>query len=217
MGRVEYLGELLDALQFNEQPEAITQRVSEIVDAPGSAPPPAAPATATPPPAPEGRDKATGRFTTGNKAARGNPFFRRMAALRSALLDEISEAKLRKLVSSLYYRALHCSDTAAAALLLKYAIGTPGPAADPDRAGLDEWQLLDACPTRAEIIRAVMDSIPPELAADYVLGFLPGDADTVRETVVKLGELGLRGVLFLQAHRNKDPKGPMSPSRLPDR
>jgi hypothetical protein len=52
--------------------------------------------------------------------------------------------------------------------VLAYAVGRPGPAADPDRADLDEWQLLDGWPTLAQILRAFLDGAEAAEAADLV-------------------------------------------------
>src|SRR5437762_2176906 len=43
-----------------------------------------------------GRD-AGGRFGAGNKAAKGNPFYRRLCQMRQAVLEEVGEEGLRKL------------------------------------------------------------------------------------------------------------------------
>jgi hypothetical protein len=107
---------------------------------------------ATPPPAAEGRD-AGGRFARGNKGGPGNPFARRVAELRSALLEAVTPERVRCLAEGLYQRALG-GDTAAAKLLLAYTLGRPAQAVDPDRLDLDEWRLRQDCPQLGDVIEA---------------------------------------------------------------
>jgi hypothetical protein len=92
--------------------------------------------TPTPAPAPkaEGRG-ADGRFTKGWKGGPGNPFARRVAALRSVLLDVVDEAQLRKIACRLAVMA-ELGDVAAAKLVFLYTLGKPAPAVDPDRLDL---------------------------------------------------------------------------------
>jgi hypothetical protein len=120
----------------------------------GAAAPPEGPAApaATPPPAAEGRD-AGGRFVRGNKGGPGNPHARRVAELRSALLEAVTPERVRCLAERLYERALG-GDTAAAKLLLAYALGRPAPPVDPDRLDLDEWRLRQECPHSADVYAA---------------------------------------------------------------
>jgi hypothetical protein len=115
-------------------------------------PPLAAPAGAQVPPA-SGRD-AGGRFAQGNAGGPGNPFARRVGALRRALLDFVTPQRLSELAQALFEPALG-GDVAAARLLLAYTLGQPAPAHDPDREDLDEWALLAADPTNGE---ALMDA-----------------------------------------------------------
>jgi hypothetical protein len=110
---------------------------------------------------------AKGTFAKGNAFARGNPNARRMAALRSALLRGLDEDKLGRLGELLYAEAM-AGDWAAAKLLLVYAIGKPGDAPDPDRLDLDEWKLLDAAPTLAQLGRAWLDGIPATSAVEVL-------------------------------------------------
>src|SRR5262249_42545557 len=107
---------------------------------------------ATPPALAEGRD-AGGRFARGNKGGPGNPHARRVAALRSALLEALTPERMQTLAERLYDRPL-AGDTAAAKLLLAYALDRPAPAVDPDRLDLDEWRLRQDCPQLAEVVEA---------------------------------------------------------------
>ena len=71
-----------------------------------------------------GGRNAAGRFAPGNPGGPGNPYARRVAALRAALLDAVSEEDLRALARSLVEKA-RGGDVAAAKLLLSYAVGRP--------------------------------------------------------------------------------------------
>src|SRR5262245_26088041 len=89
-----------------------------------------------------------GRFAAGNKAACGNPFARRMARLRSALLDAVTEGDIRELGRSLLQQAKG-GDVAAAKVLLAYLVGKPAEPNDPDRLDREELELLKAWPSLA--------------------------------------------------------------------
>ena len=78
-----------------------------------------------------GRD-ARGRFAPGNKVARGNPFARHMARLRSVALAAVSAQDLEAIVRQLV-TAAKAGDVAAAKVLLPYLLGRPPEAVDPDR------------------------------------------------------------------------------------
>src|SRR5262245_47921333 len=74
-----------------------------------------------------------GRCQKANKGGPGNPHGRRVAALRSALLDAVTPATLKKLVKKLTQMAL-AGDLDAAKLLLAYTVWKPAEATDPDKA-----------------------------------------------------------------------------------
>jgi hypothetical protein len=69
---------------------------------------------------------ATGRFVPGNQAAAGHrrPHAARVAELRSALFDEVTEDCLRRVIRSVL-QASYAGDMAAARLVLQYALGNP--------------------------------------------------------------------------------------------
>jgi hypothetical protein len=76
-----------------------------------------------------------------------------VAALRSALLEALTPERMRTLAERLYVRALG-GDTAAAKLLLAYALGRPAQSVDPDRLDQDEWRLRQDCPRYGDVIEA---------------------------------------------------------------
>jgi hypothetical protein len=70
-----------------------------------------------------GRDEH-GHFIAGNHAAKGNPFARRVAALRSALLDAITPDDIRAICTKLIEQA-RAGDIAAARTLFDRTLGRP--------------------------------------------------------------------------------------------
>jgi hypothetical protein len=140
--------------------------LSPSADGKVTSPPPAAAAR-------PGQDAATGKFLPGNKFGRGNPHYRRLAANRTAFLETVGPEQVKELAAQVFRRAL-AGDLEAAKIVLAYAIGRPGPAADPDRADLDEWQLLDGWPTLAQVMRALMDGAEVAEAVGMVQGALAG-------------------------------------------
>jgi len=94
-----------------------------------------------PDPAPQpGRD-AGGKFTRNNHFGKGNPFARRVAALREALFEEIDEAKFRRMVKDLCDMALS-KDLAAMKLVLLYMLGKPDDMVNPDDLDRLEYEQL---------------------------------------------------------------------------
>jgi hypothetical protein len=130
--------------------------------------------TARPPPAPapeqaraEGRDSASGRFTAGNHFGKGNPHARRMAALRTAFLETATPERMKELGAKLFAAAL-AGDWQAATLFLRYVIGRPSEAINPDTLDADEWERLSKQPRIADVVAAAMGTAPADLAADFV-------------------------------------------------
>lgn len=74
----------------------------------------------------DGRDRG-GRFTTGNRIAKGNAMAKRMQEHRAAVAGAISPAALFEVVDGLL-KAARSGDAAAARLLLEYTLGKPRPA-----------------------------------------------------------------------------------------
>jgi hypothetical protein len=89
-----------------------------------------------------------------------------MAALRASLLEGATAERMKALGEKLHEAALG-GDWTAAKLLLAYALGKPPQAVDADRLDLDEWRLLDAGPTLAQVLRAFIEGIDPEWATEF--------------------------------------------------
>jgi hypothetical protein len=109
-----------------------------------------------------GRD-VHGRFRPGNPGGPGNPFARKVAALRKALLDSVSEQDLKDILEMLKLKARQ-GDTAAIKLLLQYCVGKPAPAKDPDRLDIDEWQRLRQMRVGLQQFWKTVENIPACLA-----------------------------------------------------
>ena len=87
-----------------------------------------------------GRDPK-GRFTRGNRCGHGNPFARRVAALRTLLLHKVRDDDLDQIADLLVGKA-KAGDLVAVKLLFSYVLGRPAEQPDPDRLDVDEWDLL---------------------------------------------------------------------------
>ena len=84
--------------------------------------------------------KSNGQFAKGNKHGTGNPYARRVARLRSALLDAVGENGLADIVQGMI-SAAKGGDVAAAKLLLSYLLGKPVESVEPDYVEIHEREL----------------------------------------------------------------------------
>jgi len=111
-----------------------------------------------------GRD-SNGRFAPGNKLGPGNPFARRVAALRKALLSSVTDEDMKEMALVLKQRAKE-GDVAAIKLLFQYTLGKPSATTDPDRLDQDEWSnMQEKSRGWAEFAR-VVDGVPAATACD---------------------------------------------------
>ncbi len=104
------------------------------------------------------RDKR-GRFAKGNKFGCGNPFYRRLAAIRRAFATAVTHQETRLLARELYSAAKQ-GDRAAAALWMAYAIGRPEKVVDPDAVDVDEWHRFQQLPTSNADFERIWHRIP---------------------------------------------------------
>lgn len=82
----------------------------------------------------ENRDKR-GRFTAGNKAAKGNPYARKAAEMRSALYSSVSREDVCRIAAALKKQAIK-GDLKAISLLLDRLLG-------PAQVGIDLLERLE--------------------------------------------------------------------------
>ena len=98
-----------------------------------------------------------GQFATGNPGGPGNPYARRTAALRSALLDAVTEADIRAIAKALVKRARD-GEVPAVRELLDRLLGRAG-----DVQGV-------AAPTEIRVITGVPESEHEAQATGVVTG-----------------------------------------------
>ena len=87
-----------------------------------------------------GERDASGRFSKGNRGGSGNPYARRVARLRSLLLDPVTDKDLEAMVATLVNRAKK-GDIVAIREVLNRLVGKLAAAIDPDRLELDNRRL----------------------------------------------------------------------------
>src|SRR5262245_23927911 len=114
-----------------------------------------------------GRD-ANGRFATGNTLGKGNPFARRVAALREALFEEIDETKFRKMVKDLCEMALS-KDLAAMKLVLLYMLGKSDDMVNPDDLDRLEYEQLKRDKVHQKEVMAECSAHVPAKVANTML------------------------------------------------
>ena len=118
-------------------------------------------------PAADAGRATNGQFAKGNKCSLGNPFARRIGALRTAFLNAVTDADVAAVARKLAELAAS-GDVQAAALFLAYAVGKPTQAVNPDRLDLDEFAVVDATPTKARVMATMLEAIAPAAAAELV-------------------------------------------------
>jgi hypothetical protein len=97
-----------------------------------------------------GRQK-DGTFAPGNQAAKGNPFARRVARLRTVLLESVTEDDLRVIVKKILDKAKG-GDLAAAKTVFDYTTGKPKGTLNPDALDAEENELRNRIEEFAPII-----------------------------------------------------------------
>lgn len=105
---------------------------------------------------------ASGRFGPGNQFSLGNPHAKRVAQLRSAIFAAVTEKDLGELMRSLLTNAMQ-GDTAAAKLVLAYAVGAP--------QSMEEMRAEDESAER-DGKNAILSLIPTE----FLMAVARGDA-----------------------------------------
>ncbi len=111
-----------------------------------------------PDPSDRGRD-ANGRFAPGNRCGAGNPFYRKQAELRRAVLTLFTPEDVASLLRVMLALGRN-GDVAAAKVFLEYVVGKPHKAPDPDREELHEWQLLAEARQLADVNERLDNGVP---------------------------------------------------------
>jgi hypothetical protein len=110
---------------------------------------------------PAGRD-AGGRFAKGCAPGPGNPFNRKLAAMREQLVELVGTPGLERLVNALLRNAEQ-GDLASAKVLLGYVVGQPLKGCHPDALDTDEATRAQAAVPVASLLR--VDAVSPAVAA----------------------------------------------------
>ena len=87
-----------------------------------------------------GDRQSNGRFSKGNAGGPGNPHFRKVAGLRSAMLNAITDEDIGLIIKRMIEAAKE-GDLNAAKLILSYAIGRPDNPINPDRVELNDRSI----------------------------------------------------------------------------
>lgn len=113
-----------------------------------------------------GRD-ARGRFLPGNSGGGrpANPFARYQAELRGALLAEVKSTDLRAILRQVI-RIAKRGHLPAVELLLKWVLGAPPPAVDPDKLDAHELEVRRSRPTLVDWVSLADEQADRASAAD---------------------------------------------------
>jgi hypothetical protein len=113
-----------------------------------------------------GRDPATGRFLPGNAGGGrpANPFARRQAEIRGVLLAAVTPADVRAILRQVIRLAKRGS-LPATELLLRWTMGGPPPAIDPDKLEAHELEVRRSRPTLVDWLTLADEQADREPAA----------------------------------------------------
>jgi hypothetical protein len=128
-----------------------------------------------------GRD-ARGRFAAGNLGGPGNPFARRTAKLRQALIETVTDEDIKDIIAMLLFKA-KSGDVAAARVLLSYTVGKPGAAVDPDGLDRAEAQRWEDDMVSKQAVERIQNEVPAEVVALMARYSVPCRAEGLRQHV----------------------------------
>jgi hypothetical protein len=126
-----------------------------------------------------GRD-ARGRFAAGYRGGPGNPFARRLAALRHDLCTATSDDDIRTIARQLLHQA-QGGDLPAINALFRSALGRPAKVADPDTLAVHEWQTSQKTLVSPEDVSGLRRQTPPEAVLGLLRIVVPGLGETFRQ------------------------------------
>jgi hypothetical protein len=138
---------------------------------------------------------ARGRFKPGNIGGPGNPFARRVAALRTALIETVKEDDMRYIAEQLVVMA-RLGDMAAIKLLFQYVLGKPAAAVDPDTLDHQELDLYRRGPSPVAVKELACERLPADAVAEVLRVEMPslgaGFMDMAARAVHGIGPDGER-------------------------
>ncbi|MEI7686824.1 MAG: hypothetical protein WCL32_17530, partial [Planctomycetota bacterium] len=117
------------------------------------------------------------------KGGPGNPFGRRLAAMREAVQRAVTVEAIEQLMGVLLGKAM-AGDLGAAKLVLQYAVGKPKPVVEPDRMDAEEWEVTQESWVPAAACTELLAGVPVGAANVMV--------DAVAETRTEQLALALR-------------------------
>jgi hypothetical protein len=138
-----------------------------------------APTTATPETTPSGREK-NGRFAKGNPGGPGNPYARRMAAIRKQMIEFMTPERTHLYLMALLEHTLK-GNMAAAKLLAEHTAGKPLAGVDGDRLAMDEWIKRLETVVMMQQVGELMRTPDPELPLGMVRQAQPVVTDEIAE------------------------------------
>ncbi len=115
---------------------------------------------------------AKGKFVKGNPGGPGNPYARKIAALRQSLIKHLGPRELYEIVRLLVGQAM-CGNIESTKVLFQYVIGKAPDAPDPDGVNLAEWQQYVDNPATAEAVTKLLDTLPHEQALTFLRAMWP--------------------------------------------
>ena len=100
-------------------------------------------------PSTNGLRKVNGQFGEGNKYGRGNPHARKVAQLRTAMIESVTTEDMQAIVMALVTQAIvmalvtqaKAGDIASIKFLLPYLVGAAPKPINPDEIEIDEMKL----------------------------------------------------------------------------
>src|SRR5947199_10836989 len=110
----------------------------------------------------EGRER-NGRFAKGCRGGPGNPFARAVAALRTRLLQRVTEGDVDAVTDQLIRQARD-GDLAAIRLFLLYTVGRPAATVDPDQLDAQELNLYKREAAGFDVFTPILNGLPAEAA-----------------------------------------------------
>ena len=103
--------------------------------------------------------------TQDGRVAAVNPFARKVAALRAAFVETVTEQHIREITHVILLRA-QGGELPWVKLLFQYAIGRPQPAVNPDTLALEEMRLLQQSAVPPEVIGQMQGCLPVSFAVE---------------------------------------------------
>jgi hypothetical protein len=123
-------------------------------------------------PAKDGRYEQ-GRFTKGNAGGPGNPYARRTAELRRAILAAVITNEDIEVITAKLIEQAKEGDVPSAKLLFSYALGKPAEAVEPDAVDFHEWELYCRQPVGADQVNLITHSMPVAMMSEIMRYVLP--------------------------------------------